>query len=177
MMAYWRYIPLGLFLLLSIFLWRGLALDPHQLPSTQINHPLPRFNLPALMPKASPLTQRALQGQLTLLNIWASWCDSCQDEQALLVEVAQQLPIKIVGINYKDDPNSALAWLARFGDPYSQLGQDEEGRFAIELGVYGVPETFLIDAQGQIRHRHAGALTREVWQRDFLPRIRALEGG
>jgi cytochrome c biogenesis protein CcmG/thiol:disulfide interchange protein DsbE len=168
------YFPLALFLAFSVLLWRGLALDPHQLPSSKLNQPLPQLSMPGLM-NNEPLQTSTLHGRVSLLNIWASWCESCQDEQAFLVHLAQTQAINLVGINYKDESHDALAWLRRFGNPYTQIGQDYDGRLSIDLGVYGVPETFLIDAQGIIRYRHAGALTPAIWQREFLPRVHALE--
>jgi cytochrome c biogenesis protein CcmG/thiol:disulfide interchange protein DsbE len=174
-MTYWRYVPFLLFLLLGGLLWRGLDLDPHQLPSTQLNHPLPPFSLPPVVTTDSPFTDLALRGQISLLNVWASWCENCQEEQALLVHLARNQSIAVFGLNYKDQVQDAQAWLAQYGNPYTHWGQDLDGRLAIELGVYGVPETFLIDSAGKIRYRHAGALTDSVWQREFLPRIAALE--
>ncbi len=169
-----RFLPFALFILLSVLFWRGLALDPQHLPSQQINQLIPSFRLPALEEQAEPLRSKALRGQVSLLTIWASWCDSCQTEQAFLLQLAATYPIAMFGINYKDDAESARAWLKQFGNPFRQIGQDSKGRLAIELGVYGVPETFLIDAAGRIRYRHTGALTVDAWQHDFLPRIQAL---
>jgi cytochrome c biogenesis protein CcmG/thiol:disulfide interchange protein DsbE len=175
MMVYWRYVPLLMFLLLSALFWRGLALDPEQLPSQQLNHLLPSFSLPSLLTPDQTFNSKALRGRVSLLNVWASWCDSCQDEQAFLMQLVNTRNITLFGLDYKDERVAARAWLKRFGNPYQQLGEDRDGRLAIELGVYGVPETFLLDAAGQIRYRYAGSLTPAVWQREFLPRIQALE--
>lgn len=168
-------LPLILFGLLCLFFWKGLALDPHKLPSERIGQSLPQFKLPSVLDGQPSFDQAALQGQVALINVWASWCATCTEEQAFLMSLANQ-GIPIFGINYKDDVNDAREWLATWGNPYRLVGADEDGKLAIDLGVYGTPETFLIDKQGIIRYRHAGTLDKEVWERDFLPRIKELKG-
>lgn len=164
-------IPLGLFMALAAFLWRGLALDPHHLPSAQVGRPLPSFDLPNVLNAEQPhLTSQLLQGHPSLLVVWASWCDACKQEQVFLFQLAKQ-GIALYGLNYKDDPLSAKQWLAEWGNPYRVVGQDRQGQLAIELGVYGAPETYLIDAHGVIQYRHPGILTADAWQKEFVPRL------
>lgn len=170
----WRVIPFIVFALLVFFFWRGLSLDPHHLPSAQLDKPLPQFQLPALGDNQATFTQTALRGKVALLNVWASWCAACTDEQIFLMQLAREGVI-IYGLNYKDNTQEAKQWLAEWGNPYKIVGEDLEGKVAIDLGVYGAPETFLVDKSGVIRYRHAGVLDVVVWQKEFLPRIKALE--
>lgn len=171
---YWRFMPLMLFLLIAMFLWRGLSLDPQNLPSVQLGKPLPIFQLDALGDKTGQLTPQLMRGRVALLNIWASWCDACTQEQSFLSELADE-GVVIYGINYKDSVENASQWLSQWGNPYQLIGRDTNGQVAIDLGVYGAPETFLIDAEGSIQYRHAGPLTPTVWLHEFLPRIKQLE--
>jgi cytochrome c biogenesis protein CcmG, thiol:disulfide interchange protein DsbE len=170
----WRLAPFLLFILIAIFLWRGLSLDPQNLPSVQLGKRLPDFHLRVLGDKTAQLTPDTMRGQVVLLNVWASWCDACAKEQIFLTELANKGVI-IYGINYKDDIKNAKNWLMEWGNPYQLIGKDNDGRAAIDLGVYGAPETFLIDAQGVIQYRYAGVLNEQVWQQEFLPRMRQLE--
>lgn len=170
----WRLIPFILFILLLVFFWRGLSLDPQNLPSSQLGKPLPQFRLPILGGHQAVLTEDSLKGKVALLNVWASWCEACTEEQVLLMTLAQEGVI-IYGLNYKDKTAEATQWLAEWGNPYQVVGQDFHGNVGIDLGVYGAPETFLIDKAGIIRYRHVGVLTKNDWKRDFLPRIKALE--
>lgn len=172
--VYWRLIPLFLFALLIVFFWRGLSLDPQHLPSVKLNSPLPLFELPIVGEGTGKFTPNAMRGQVVLLNVWASWCSACTEEQVFLLALARQ-GVSIYGINYKDNTEDATRWLAEWGNPYKMIGADTRGQVAIDLGVYGAPETFLIDKTGVIRYRHAGILTEAEWQKAFLPRIRALE--
>lgn len=170
----WRLWPLLLFSVLVVFLWRGLSLEPARLPSQKINSQVPDFSLPGMSAQDQALTAQVLRGTPLLLNIWATWCESCHEEQVFLLQLSRQ-GVPIYGLNYKDDKEAAAQWLARWGNPYQRVGFDREGRVAMDLGVYGTPETFLIDQTGIIRYRHAGLLDERVWQREFLPRIEALE--
>jgi len=172
--VYWRLIPLLIFGLLVFFLWRGLSLDPKSLPSVQIGKPLPEFELSILGKKNVQFTPSALRGQVTLLNVWASWCAACTDEQVFLLQLARE-GMPIYGLNYKDNPDNALQWLVEWGNPYQLIGSDIDGKVAIDLGVYGAPETFLLDKSGVIRYRHAGVIDAAVWADEFLPRIKKLE--
>ncbi|WP_131783272.1 DsbE family thiol:disulfide interchange protein [Legionella gresilensis] len=170
-----RFIPLVLFATLAVFLGRGLFLEPQKLPSVKLGQQVPNFNLPLLDGENKMLTAKDLQGDVSLLNIWASWCSACSEEQVFLLRLAD-VGVPIFGLNYKDNPASAKKWLAEWGNPYRKIGSDEAGKAAIDLGVYGAPETFLVDAKGIIRFRHAGVLNEEVWTKEFLPRIQQLKG-
>lgn len=174
---HWCCLPLILFVALMIFFWRGLSLNPHQLPSALLNKPLPFFQLNTINEHGIVnrwLTPEVMRGRVVLLNVWASWCPVCSEEQAFLLQLTQK-GVLIYGLNYKDDPRDAARWLEKWGNPYQQIGSDRFGRAAMELGVYGAPETFLIDKKGIIRYRHAGVLNKAVWQTIFLPRMRHLE--
>lgn len=170
----WRLVPLIVFTLLLVFFWHALSLDPHKLPSTQLNKQLPPFQLSILGDSQLVLTDHMLKGQVSLLNVWASWCEACSQEQVFLMELARS-GVVIYGLNYKDTSNSAIAWLDEWGNPYQLIGQDINGQVSMDLGVYGTPETFLIDKAGIVRYRHVGLLTVNDWKREFLPRIHALE--
>ncbi|NKB46274.1 MAG: DsbE family thiol:disulfide interchange protein [Legionellales bacterium] len=165
------FIPLMVFIGIGIFLWRGLQLEPQRLPSTLLEQPLPEFQLPDLLETQQVLTNHDLSGQYSLLNVWASWCYACRAEHSLLLQLARQEQIPIYGLNYKDAPLDAVDWLQQLGNPYTAIGADHLGKVAIDLGVYGAPETFLIDGQGIVRYRHVGVLTSAIWQTEFLPRI------
>lgn len=170
---YWRLLPLAVFVLLIFFFWRGLSLEPQKLPSVQLGKPLPDFKLPALGSEKT-FTSKAMQGRIVLLNVWASWCGSCAEEQKFLMQLSRG-DVPIYGLNYKDKTENASRWLDEWGNPYQAIGEDREGKVAIDLGVYGTPETFLIDQAGIIRYRYAGILNEKVWQTDFLPRIQQLQ--
>jgi cytochrome c biogenesis protein CcmG/thiol:disulfide interchange protein DsbE len=120
------------------------------------------------------LSSADLSGEVTLVNVFASWCGPCRIEHPLLMEIAEMDNINLYGINYKDDPAIARDWLTELGDPFTRIGADRDGRVAIELGVYGVPETFLIDREGRVRYKHVGPISEEVWSRELLPLIRNL---
>ncbi|STY29708.1 cytochrome c biogenesis protein CcmG, thiol-disulfide interchange protein DsbE [Legionella wadsworthii] len=170
----WKVIPITLFLLLCIFLWRGLSLNPHDLPSAQLGKPLPEFSLPQLQEPNSIFSSTQLRNQVVLLNVWASWCAACIDEQVFMLQLARE-GIPIYGLNYKDTRDSAIRWLEQWGNPYQLIVQDTNGTAAIDLGVYGAPETFVIDKKGIIRYRHAGIMTPEVWLKELSPLIKKLE--
>lgn len=171
----WRYlVPLVLFLVLVVFLAIGLTRDPHEVPSPLINKAAPAFRLPQLKDPAKSFSAEDMRGKVWVLNVWASWCVSCRDEHPLLLEYAKSGAIPIYGLNYKDKPEDALAWLSELGDPYVLSVSDLEGRVAIDYGVYGAPETYLIDKQGMIRYKQIGAVTEDVWKKEFLPRAQEL---
>jgi cytochrome c biogenesis protein CcmG/thiol:disulfide interchange protein DsbE len=170
----WRLLPVLLFFIISVLLWRGLALDPHQLPSVQLGNALPLFKLPDLHHPDLVVDSTKFRDRVRLLNVWASWCAACIEEQVFLMQLARQ-GIAIEGLNYKDDPAQALLWLKKWGDPYQHIASDVAGNVAIDLGVYGAPETFIIDKHGVIRYRHAGIISQEVWTNDLLPLIQQLE--
>ena len=170
----WRIAPLLILTLLVFFFWRGLSLNPHDLPSAQLGKPVPRFSVPILGDEAHTFTSQHLKGHISLLNIWASWCNACTDEQYFLLQLAND-GVPIYGLNYKDNVEHAKHWLEEWGNPYRLVGEDTHGMAAIDMGVYGAPETFLIDKEGIIRYRHVGGVNADVWQRDFLPLIKQLE--
>ena len=172
-------IPLLVFAALGLLLGLGLYTKPRDLPSPRINQPAPAFALPQLG-SAQPVFYHApnrgqMAGKVWLLNVWASWCEGCRDEHSLIAELAQTIPI--VGLNYKDADADARGWLREFGNPYAHTPVDANGEVAIEYGVYGVPETYLIDANGVIRFKHTGPLTVQTVEEILLPRIHALMGG
>jgi cytochrome c biogenesis protein CcmG/thiol:disulfide interchange protein DsbE len=180
MMSFKKYsaglIPLVLFIVLSIGLWQGLKYDPHQLPSTLINKPLPAFNLPLLSDPQKRITEKAWLGKPALINVWASWCVTCAAEHEVLMDLAQQKKIAIYGLSYKDAPSAAKEWLEKYGNPYQVVVLDTVGSTAIDLGVYGTPETFLIDKNGIIQDKFVGALTETIWEERVLPRLEKMKG-
>jgi len=157
------FIPLALFIGLGFFLWKGLYLDPRELPSALIDRPMPSFELPSLTEPERKLTPASLKGEVALVNVWATWCPTCKEEHAFLNKLATQ-GVVIYGINYKDEPVKATAWLQRYLNPYREVILDQEGRLGLDLGVYGAPETYIIDAEGTIRYRHVGAVDAKVWE-------------
>jgi cytochrome c biogenesis protein CcmG/thiol:disulfide interchange protein DsbE len=170
----WSSVPIMFFGLLSFFLWRGLSLNPQELPSVQLGKTLPEFSLPQLHDPHSFLNSKQIRDQVILLNVWASWCTACIDEQVFLLQLARE-GMPIYGLNYKDKTEDALHWLEQWGNPYQLVAQDREGKVAIDLGVYGTPETFVIDKHGVIRYRHAGIMTQELWQKEVNPLIKHLK--
>lgn len=170
----WRILPLFLFIALGLFFLRGLSLDPQYLPSAKIGKPLPNFNLPLLFDADKRMTPDSLKKKVALLNVWASWCAACIEEQVFMLKLSRE-GVPIYGINYKDKAENARRWLANWGNPYEIVAQDKDGKLAIDLGVYGAPETFLVDKEGIIQYRHVGILTEEDWKKDILPRMRQLE--
>ncbi|TXF11135.1 DsbE family thiol:disulfide interchange protein [Pelomicrobium methylotrophicum] len=172
-----RYLlPLGIFVVVAVFLFIGLGLNPREVPSPLVGKPAPEIGLAQLQDPQKIFRTTDFQGQVWLLNVWASWCVSCREEHPLLLEVARSGIVPIVGLNYKDRRQEALAWLERYGNPYTLSVMDSEGRVGIDYGVYGVPETFVIDRHGVIRYKHIGPLTAESWQKKMLPLIKELKG-
>lgn len=173
-----RYLlPLGIFIALVLLLGAGLGLNPRLVPSPLVGKPLPEFALEELREPERFLTRKDLTGKVSLLNAWATWCVECRREHPVLVGIAREGKIPIYGLNYKDLRPDALQWLQRLGDPYVASGFDADGRVGIDLGVYGLPETFLVDAKGTIIHKHIGPISREIWESEFVPVIRRLESG
>ena len=169
------FIPLFLFVGLALFLFRGLQLDPTELPSALIDRPLPGFELPALGMERL-LTREDVTGEVALFNVWATWCVSCRVEHPYLHKLAEQ-GVPIFGVNYKDDDADALKWLAELGDPYRLNIVDAQGSLGLDLGVYGAPETYLVDAQGLIRYRHVGIVDDRVWREVLEPLYAGLKSG
>lgn len=168
-------IPLVIFLVLGVFLAIGLKLNPTEIPSPFIGKPAPAFSAARLDNPEQKLTPADLQGKVWLLNVWASWCTSCRAEHPVLNELAKQQAAPIIGLNYKDAREDALNWLNQLGNPYDMSVVDPEGRIGIDWGVYGVPETFVIDKKGVIRHKHTGPVTPETVRQTLLPLIAKLQ--
>ena len=167
-------LPLVVFVALALLLGVGLQLNPREVPSPLVNKAAPAFSLPQLHQPDQSLGPEALRGQVWLLNVWASWCTSCRLEHPVLVDLARSARVPIYGLNYKDQRSDALVWLERFGNPYQATMFDPKGLVGLDYGVYGTPETFVIDQQGVIRHKQVGPLTVEVLEKTILPLVRRL---
>ncbi len=168
-------IPLGIFIVLVIFLGIGLKLNPREVPSPLIGKPAPDFKLALLSDPSRQMSPADLRGKVWLFNVWASWCGSCRQEHDLLIDLGRKGIVPIYGMDYKDQPGDARAVLARFGNPYVETVMDPDGRSGINYGVYGVPETYLIDKGGIIRYKHTGPLTGEILERKILPLVKELQ--
>lgn len=175
MFKYLRFaIPLIFFTCIIIFLWRGLSLHPSTVPSPLINKNIPEFQLPTLFDDQINTSHDDFIGHVTLLNVWATWCYACAEEHELLLKLANSEDLIVYGLNYKDDSASAKKWLAERGNPYHTVAVDQEGKIAIDFGVYGTPETFVIDKKGIIRYKHIGPLTAELWDNTLSPLVNQL---
>ncbi|HEX6003617.1 MAG TPA: DsbE family thiol:disulfide interchange protein [Burkholderiales bacterium] len=170
-------VPLGIFLALVVLLAIGLNLNPREVPSPLIDKPAPGFFLPQLHAPERNFSPASMKGQVWILNVWASWCEACRDEHPVLVDFAKRGVAPLLGLNYKDRRADALEWLKRFGDPYSTSIVDAEGKVGIDYGVYGVPETYVIDKQGIIRYKRIGPVTPEIVQNKLIPLITDLNRG
>jgi cytochrome c biogenesis protein CcmG/thiol:disulfide interchange protein DsbE len=171
-----RYLlPLAVFLVMAGFLAVGLNRDPREVPSPLVDKPAPAFKLPRLDAPEQMISTQDLRGQVWLLNVWASWCVACRQEHPLLVDLARAGTVKVYGLNYKDKREDALGMLRKTGDPYVKSVSDTEGLVGIDYGVYGVPETFVIDKQGVIRYKQIGPITPEALRDTLLPLIKKLE--
>jgi cytochrome c biogenesis protein CcmG/thiol:disulfide interchange protein DsbE len=168
------FIPLVVFAVLAAFFWRGLSLDPNKMPSALLDKPVPQFSLPRLENLQELRTQDLFQGKVSLLNVWATWCVTCRDEHAFLNKLKQQ-GVHIIGIDYKDNPQDAQRWIAELGNPYADIVSDEDGRFGLDLGVFGAPETYIIDKQGIIRYKYIGDLNQKVWDETIQPIMNSLK--
>jgi cytochrome c biogenesis protein CcmG/thiol:disulfide interchange protein DsbE len=176
MMRSLRYlVPLVLFVVLVGFLFRGLSLDPKLVPSPLVGKPMPEFSLPRLKDPAATISDTDLKGKVSILNIWATWCVSCRAEHEVILLLSRSRNVGIYGLNYKDDRAQAQQWLRQLGDPYVANAFDADGRVGIDWGVYGAPETFIMDQQGIIRHKHIGPLTVEILNEKILPLIDELQ--
>jgi len=169
-------IPLAIFFVLVLFLAVGLRLDPRQVPSPLIDKPAPPFTLPQLDDPQRQFSQKDMLGKVWMLNVWASWCVSCREEHPVLVELSKKSIVPIYGLNYKDERKDALAWLGKLGNPYALSIMDADGRIGIDYGVYGVPETYVIDKQGVIRYKQIGPVTPEILDAKILPLVKKLQG-
>lgn len=167
-------VPLLLFAAVFGFLAVGLTLDPRLVPSPLIGKPVPEFDLPPVKGRTLGLASRDLKGEVALVNVFASWCVSCRVEHPVFMDLRQRGVVPIHGLNYKDKPDDAASWLAEMGDPYTRTGADLDGRVAIDWGVYGVPETFVVDREGRIAYKHIGPVTPQVVSEKLLPLIEQL---
>ena len=173
---YLRYlVPMILFGGIAVFLFKGLHINPRVVPSPLIGKPAPEFTLPRLKAAQETISSQELLGKVYLFNVWATWCVSCRAEHALLVQLARSGTVDIYGLNWKDNRDDALVWLQQLGDPFVANAFDETGRVAIDWGVYGAPETFVVDAKGVIRFKYAGPLSAELVNDTILPLVRKLE--
>jgi cytochrome c biogenesis protein CcmG/thiol:disulfide interchange protein DsbE len=168
-------VPLAVFLALAGLLFKGLSLNPREVPSPLIGKPAPAFSLPRLKSPDATFSDADLKGKVSLVNVWATWCGACRAEHPVLVELAKSGRVSMYGLNYKDDRTEALRWLQLYGDPYLANAFDADGRVAIDWGVYGAPETFVVDSQGIIRHKHIGPLTVEIVRDEILPLVEQLQ--
>jgi len=174
-----RWLPLAIFLTLIGLLYAGIRLNeqrnPQVIPSPLIGKPAPAFALPDFKDPSRVITQAELRGAPYLLNVFGSWCPECRVEHPLITELARRGVVRVVGYNYKDEDADAKQWLARFGDPYHLIVVDRDGRGAFDWGIYGAPETFLVDAEGIVRFKHVGALTPQIVEREILPRLKGAQ--
>ena len=171
-----RYLlPLGIFAALVALLFAGLHLDPREVPSPLIDKPAPAFSLPQLQDPNKKLSRQDLLGKVYLFNVWASWCVSCRDEQPVLTAFARSKQVELYGLNYKDQRADAERWLQMFGNPYVASVSDMDGRVGIDWGVYGVPETFVVDRSGVIRYKHIGPITQSDLDSKIMPIVRQLQ--
>ena len=168
-------IPLGLFAALAALLYIGLGLNPREVPSPLIDKPAPAFELATVARSEQSISSQGLRGQVYLFNVWASWCVACRQEHPLLVALSRSGEVPIYGLNYKDQREDAQRWLAQFGNPYTDSAFDVDGRVGMDYGVYGVPETFLIDKQGVIRYKKIGPVTEQDLNDTILPLVKKLQ--
>jgi cytochrome c biogenesis protein CcmG/thiol:disulfide interchange protein DsbE len=166
-------LPLGAFGLLLVVLVVGLVHAPEKgiIVSPLLGKAAPQFSLPGLLDDGAPLQSQSLRGHWTVVNVWGTWCVECRAEHETLLAIKDQGRVPIYGIDWKDDDAKARAWLTELGNPYDRIGADREGRVAIDWGVYGAPESFLVNPAGTVVYKHVGALTPEIWQREFLSRL------
>lgn len=175
MYRYLLFLPIIVFAVVGFFAVKGLSIDQSVQPSHLIDKPIPAFKLASLPNMPPSYSPEDLKGQVTLINIFGSWCAACRLEHDMLMEIGASNIVPLYGINWADKPEQGAAWLERFGNPYHRVGNDESGRTILEFGVTGAPETFVIDKSGRIRYRHVGPLTRETWEKTLLPMVRDLQ--
>lgn len=170
-------LPLVLFLVLAAFLVKGLYLDPHEVPSPLIGKPAAAFELQDLYAMDKKVSSEELKGKVWLMNVWASWCESCREEHPYIMNLRRsgELTAVVVGLQYKDKPAPGMAFLSQFGNPYDYVLRDPEGKVGLDYGVYGVPETFVVDKKGVIRHKVIGPMMGKAWNEDVKPLIAKLE--
>ena len=168
-------IPLVLFFVLAGFLAVGLQRDPHEIPSPLVSKPAPAFEVPQVAAADKQFSPKDMRGQVWMLNVWASWCVACRVEHPVLVDIGRSKVVPLIGLDYKDTRPAALKFLGQNGDPYGLSAFDADGRVGIDYGVYGVPETFVIDKEGVIRYKHIGPITAEALDKTILPLIERLK--
>jgi len=169
MNRFWLFIPFVLVMVLGVMLYSGIGKDPTKLESARLNQQVPAFELPLLEDPERLVDNEVLKGRVVLLNVWATWCPSCRIEHPYLVELAEKEGVTLIGLNYKDDREPALGWLRDLGDPYEFNIFDPQGTLGFDLGVYGSPETYLLDADGIVRYRHVGVVDERVWKQTLKP--------
>jgi cytochrome c biogenesis protein CcmG/thiol:disulfide interchange protein DsbE len=167
-------IPGAIFLALAGVLYVGVVNSPNKstMQSALLGKPIPAFSLPILGKPDATFTNAQLAGHPWVLNVWGTWCEACREEHATLLKIAQLNQVPLIGLDWKDQDDAAMEWLDKLGNPYSVVMADRDGRKAIDFGVYGAPETFFIDAEGRVQYRHVGAMTLDVWKREFASRLR-----
>ena len=170
-------LPIAIFLVIVFFLWRGLSLHPHRIPSPYINKPAPHFSAHLLEQPEKVVTNATFKGHVSLLNVFASWCVSCRAEHPVLMDIHDSHLVNIYGLNFRDKRKSAIAWLKKFGDPYTEVLFDPTGKIGINFGVYGTPETFVIDQHGVVRYKYIGPISPTEWHDTLRPEILKLERG
>lgn len=173
-MRYLGFIPLALFLVMGVYFALGLRQDPNDIPSALIDETLPEFELAPVYAGDAPLASTDLVGEVAVLNVFGSWCPPCLTEHPVLLEIAARYDVPLYGMDWREPPEVGRAWLERHGNPYTRVGNDASGRVAIDLGVTGAPESFIIDAAGRVRHRHVGIITPDIWQTQLWPIIETL---
>jgi cytochrome c biogenesis protein CcmG, thiol:disulfide interchange protein DsbE len=176
----WKFVvPVAAFIALAVLFAFGLnpKRDIHALPSPLIGKPAPLFNLADVLDPAHTVSNAALKGQVYVLNVWGTWCVACREEHEALLAIAEQRIVPIIGLDYMDEREKARQWLAQLGNPYQAVAFDNDGRTAIDWGVYGAPETFLVDGQGRVVFKFISPMTAEIWRQEFLPRIEAARRG
>ena len=170
------YVPLGIFSVIVAIFYVGFSLeDRHVLPSALLDKPFPEFSSTDLYQRDRVITREDIVGQPTLVNVWATWCPTCKAEHEMLMQIAREtgngLELRLVGVNYKDNPAKAMRWLADFGNPYDLILEDRDGRLGVELGVYGAPETFLLNAEGNVVYKRVGDVNERIWLEEIRPRL------
>ncbi|MEZ6002255.1 DsbE family thiol:disulfide interchange protein [Hyphomonas sp.] len=168
---------MGVLAIITGFFAIGLTRDPHALPTMMIDRPMPDFKLEPLGDEIPLLTFSDVKGEVTLVNVFGSWCVACAAEHSELMKIGNSGAVTLYGVDWRDTAFEGRQWLEQYGNPYSKVGLDADSRLAINLGVTGAPESFLIDTEGRIRYKHIGPITPEVWQETFLPLIQEIEGG
>lgn len=168
-------VPVAAFAALALWFAAGLGRDPGYIPSMLIDRPAPAFALPPIPGRDRGFSSEDFKGKVSMVNVFGSWCATCEIEHPVLMEIAAEGVAPIYGLDWKDKPGAGAEWLAQRGDPYTAIGDDADGRVAIDFGVTGAPETFIIDAEGRVRHKHVGEITREDWRRVLKPMIEDLK--